>query len=120
MKAMKGPGPIAVTVERATLRDITQTVSATGKIRPEAEIKISSEVAGEIVDLPVVDGQSVKRGDVLVKIKPDNYIASHHPLTTCPEIGRRSLTSSRRTLLLLTSSFSVSGQFQSRKSNNFI
>jgi HlyD family secretion protein len=71
-----GPAPITITTDKAAIRDIMQTVSATGKIRPEAEIKISPEVAGEIIDLPVLDGQSIKRGDVLVKIKPDNYIAN--------------------------------------------
>jgi HlyD family secretion protein len=76
VQSFQGPAPIAITTDKAAIRDITQTVSATGKIRPEAEIKISPEVAGEIIDLPVIDGQSVKRGDVLVKIKPDNYIAS--------------------------------------------
>ena len=66
---------LAIRVQPAAIRDITQTVSATGKIRPEVEVKISPEVAGEIVDLPVIDGQVVKKGDLLVKIRPDNYIA---------------------------------------------
>ena len=67
---------IAIRVQPAAIRDITQTVSATGKIRPEIEVKISPEVAGEIIELPVIDGQHVKKGDLLVKIRPDNYIAS--------------------------------------------
>jgi HlyD family secretion protein len=66
---------INVTTTTAAVRDITQLVSATGKIRPEVEVKISPEVAGEITALPVVDGQHVKKGDLLVKIKPDNYAA---------------------------------------------
>ncbi|HEY4781518.1 MAG TPA: biotin/lipoyl-binding protein, partial [Chthoniobacterales bacterium] len=76
IQSVQGPAPISITTDKAAVRDITQTVSATGKIRPEAEIKISPEVAGEIIELPVVDGQSIKRGDVLLKIKPDNYIAN--------------------------------------------
>jgi HlyD family secretion protein len=75
-QSVQGPAPIAIATEKAVIRDITQTVSATGKIRPVTEIKISPEVPGEIVELPVVDGQSVKRGDVLIKIKPDNFIAN--------------------------------------------
>jgi len=71
----RGPAPIAVTTERAEVRDITQLVSATGKIRPEIEVKISPEVAGEIIEMPAVVGQAVKKGDLLVKIKPDNYMA---------------------------------------------
>jgi HlyD family secretion protein len=71
----RGPDPIVITTERATICDITQLVSATGKIRPEVEVKISPEVAGEIIEMPVIVGQPVKKGDLLVKIKPDNYIA---------------------------------------------
>lgn len=65
-----------IRVQPAAVRDITQTVSATGKVRPEIEVKISPEVAGEIIELPVIDGQLVSKGDLLVKIRPDNYIAS--------------------------------------------
>jgi HlyD family secretion protein len=71
----RGPDPIAVTTEKASVRDLTQLVSATGKIRPEVEVKISPEVAGEIIEMPVIVGQPVKKGDLLIKIKPTNYIA---------------------------------------------
>lgn len=62
-------------VETLQLRKsaITQTVSATGKIQPEIEVKISSEVSGEIIDLPVKEGQVVKKGELLVRINPDLY-----------------------------------------------
>ncbi len=73
--ARRGPAPISVTTQRAAISDITQLVSATGKIRPEVEVKISPEVAGEIIEMPVIVGQSVKKGDLLIKIKPTNYIA---------------------------------------------
>jgi HlyD family secretion protein len=67
--------PIPVTTEKAARRTIVETVSATGKVQPETEVKISPEVAGEIIDLPVEDGMSVKKGDLLVRIKPDTYKA---------------------------------------------
>lgn len=67
--------PIPVTTEKATRRTIIETVSATGKVQPEIEVKISPEVAGEIIELPVVDGQEVKKGDLLMKIRPDSYKA---------------------------------------------
>jgi HlyD family secretion protein len=67
--------PIPVTTEKATRRTIIETVSATGKIQPETEVKISPEVAGEIIELPVVDGKEIKKGDLLVKIRPDSYKA---------------------------------------------
>ncbi|MFV8226284.1 efflux RND transporter periplasmic adaptor subunit [Christiangramia aquimixticola] len=53
--------------------DITETVSATGKIQPEVEVKLSSEVSGEIIELPVVEGQAVQKGDLLVRVNPDIY-----------------------------------------------
>ena len=55
---------------------IVETVSATGKIQPEIEVKIASMVSGEIIDLPVKEGQIVKKGDLLVKINPDLYLSS--------------------------------------------
>ncbi len=64
---------IEVTVEEAERRSITSIVSATGRIFPETEVKISSEVAGEIIELPVVEGQRVEKGDLLVKVDPDRY-----------------------------------------------
>ncbi|MFL6536829.1 MAG: efflux RND transporter periplasmic adaptor subunit [Chthoniobacterales bacterium] len=67
--------PIPVMTEKAVRKTIIQTVSATGKIQPETEVKISPEVAGEIIDLPVVDGQPVKKDDLLLRIKPDSYKA---------------------------------------------
>ena len=68
--------PIPVTTEKAVRKTILQTVSATGKVQPETEVKISPEVAGEITELPVEDGMKVKKGDLLVKIKPDSYKAA--------------------------------------------
>jgi HlyD family secretion protein len=64
-----------VEIETAAADQITiiETVSATGKIQPEIEIKISSEVSGEIIALPIKEGQVVKKGDLLVKINPMLY-----------------------------------------------
>jgi HlyD family secretion protein len=67
--------PIPVTTDKALRKVIVQTVSATGKVQPETEVKISPEVAGEITDLPVEDGMSVKKGALLLRIKPDSYKA---------------------------------------------
>lgn len=53
--------------------NITETVSATGKIQPETEVKISSEVSGEIIELPVKEGDAVKKGQLLVRVNPDLY-----------------------------------------------
>jgi len=66
---------LAVNVEKVTSRTLTQVVTATGKIQPEIHATISPEVSGEIVLLPVKEGYRVKKGDVLLKIKPDIYVA---------------------------------------------
>nr|WP_321230658.1 efflux RND transporter periplasmic adaptor subunit [uncultured Psychroserpens sp.] len=60
-----------VEFKTVALLDIVETVSATGKIQPEIEVKISSEVSGEILDLPFKEGQQVKKGDLLVRVNPD-------------------------------------------------
>lgn len=67
-------------VETSKVDEITiiETVSATGKIQPEIEVKISSEVSGEIIALPVKEGQVVKKGDLLVKINPDLYTSGYN------------------------------------------
>jgi len=66
---------IPVTVEKAVVKTITHLVTATGKVQPEVEVKISPEVAGELIAIPVIEGQTVKKGDLLVRIKPDSYLA---------------------------------------------
>src|SRR5438045_8132368 len=67
---------VTVQTEKVARRSITEIVVANGKIQPVLQVKISPEVSGEIIDLPVKEGQKVKKGDLLVKIKPDTYIAN--------------------------------------------
>jgi len=62
-----------VETAKVTASTIVETVSATGKIQPEIEVKIASMVSGEIISLNVKEGQVVKKGDLLVKINPDLY-----------------------------------------------
>src|SRR5688500_1093172 len=69
---------IDVQVEPVVRRDLTETVMASGKIHPITKAMISPEVAGEIIALPVTEGQEVKTGDLLVHIKPDTYQASRN------------------------------------------
>jgi HlyD family secretion protein len=64
---------IKVATEKVIRRDITETVNASGKIYPEIEVKVSPDVSGEIVDLQVKEGDSVKKGQVLAKIYADIY-----------------------------------------------
>lgn len=66
---------ILVQTEKVEKRDITQKVTATGKIEPEFKVVITPEVTGEIVALPVKEGDRVKKGDLLIKINEKQYLA---------------------------------------------
>src|SRR5438067_1076479 len=67
--------PILVTTDKAFRKNVTQLVTATGKIQPEIEVKIAPEVSGEIVEIAVKEGDIVRRGQLLMRIKPDAYKA---------------------------------------------
>lgn len=71
---------ISVQTEKVEKRTITQTVAATGKINPEFKVVINPEVTGEIIDLPVKEGDRVKKGDLLIRIKGDQYVAQKERL----------------------------------------
>ena len=64
---------IKVTTEKVTQRTIVETVNASGKIYPEVEVKLSPDISGEIVELNVEEGDSVKKGQVLARIYGDIY-----------------------------------------------
>lgn len=77
--ALKGAGVIGkdeglkVATEKAELRTITETVNASGKVYPEIEVKVSPDISGEIVELQVKEGDSVRKGQVLARIYADIY-----------------------------------------------
>lgn len=65
-----------VTTEAVEIRTIIERVSASGKIQPETEVNITAEVSGQIISLPVKEGDRVEKGDLLVQINPDLYEAA--------------------------------------------
>src|SRR5438067_13891776 len=67
---------LTVQTEKVARRSITELVVANGKIQPVVQVVINPEVSGEIIELPAKEGQLVKKGDLLLRIKPDYYIAS--------------------------------------------
>ena len=67
--------PTEIQTENVQRRNLTEIVVANGKIQPVLQVKISPEVSGEIIELPVKEGQQVKKGDLLLRIKPDFYLA---------------------------------------------
>jgi HlyD family secretion protein len=69
-----------VQTEKVEKRDITQTVTATGTINPEFAVVITPEVTGEIIQLPIEEGDPVKKGDLLIRIKGDQYQAQKERL----------------------------------------
>jgi HlyD family secretion protein len=70
-----GGGVMEVAVEKATKRSLIATVTASGKINPQTEVKLSSEVSGEVIDLNVAEGDSVKKGTLMAVINPAIYEA---------------------------------------------
>ncbi|KXK40335.1 MAG: efflux RND transporter periplasmic adaptor subunit [Saprospiraceae bacterium] len=91
VKQSRNSNSISVTVAEAQKRTIRETVSASGKIYPVVEVKISSDVSGEIVDLYVKEGDSVVVGQILAKIDPDSYLSA-------VQRGEASLNASRAQL----------------------
>ncbi|MDX5479522.1 MAG: efflux RND transporter periplasmic adaptor subunit, partial [Cyclobacteriaceae bacterium] len=71
-----GQKEVTVETKKAAKVSITEKVSASGVVEPEIEVKLSPDVAGEIIELNVIEGDSVKVGDLLVKIRPDNFISA--------------------------------------------
>ncbi len=89
---------VKVTTEKVEKRTITQTVSATGSINPIDKVIITPEVTGEIVELPVQEGDKVKKGDLLIRIKPDIYIAQRNRAKASLEAAKANLAISKAKL----------------------
>lgn len=94
-----------VATEKVKTRDITETVSASGKIQPEVEVKISPDVSGEIVELNVKEGDRVKKGDLLVRILPDIYQSYVERSVAALNSSKANLENSRSRLLQSKSQF---------------
>jgi len=90
--------PIPVTTEKVARRNLTETVVANGKIYPVVQLHISAEVSGEIIELAVKEGQLVKKGDLLLKIKPDFYAAAVNQSKAAYESSLNGQTTAEATL----------------------
>lgn len=71
----KGKSGIQVTAEKIEKKTIVEVIPANGKIKPVVEVKISPDVSGEIIELNYKEGEYIKRGDLIIKIKQDVYIS---------------------------------------------
>ncbi len=76
----KSDPPVSVEFDKVARRNVIEKVVANGKIEPVVQVKISPEVSGEIIELAVKEGQHVKKDDLLVKIRPDNYLAASNSM----------------------------------------
>ncbi len=94
-----------VTVEKPEYRKITETITANGKIQPETEVKISSDVSGEIVELNVQEGQQVKEGKVLLKIDPDIYLSSIDRMEASLNSSKANIANSKARLAQIEAQF---------------
>lgn len=86
---------LSVETAEVEKRDIVESVIASGKIQPETEVKISPEVSGEIIELPVKEGSEVAKGDLLVKINPDLFLAAVNRAKAAVNSARAGLASAK-------------------------
>lgn len=84
-----------VTVEEVGRRGIVEIVTASGKVQPVVEVKISPDVSGEIIELPVREGAFVRRGDLLARINPDLYESALDRVTAALNTSRANLANGR-------------------------
>ena len=105
-----------VSVEKSAYRAIVETVSASGKIQPETEVKIQSEVSGQIIELPVKEGDLVQKGQLLVKINPDLYTSALSRAEAALNSSRSNLSSAKARLAQAEAQFNVTNlNFQRQK-----
>ena len=106
---------ISVQVEQVVKRDITQTVSATGKVSSEFKVTITPEVTGEIVSLPVKEGNRVKKGQLLIKIKADAYVAQQQRAEANLSAAKSSLAMNKAQLDKVTADYNRTKELQRKK-----
>jgi HlyD family secretion protein len=108
VQASKGNKPTEIYTEKSSIRSIVEVVAATGKIQPETEVKISSDVSGEITELLVQEGQQVKKGDLLCRIRPDIYLSAVERMSASVNTTRANLKTAEAQLEQARSSFASS------------
>jgi HlyD family secretion protein len=98
---------LKVAVEKTARHTITETVTASGKIYPETEVKIAPEVSGEITVLNIQEGDSVHKGEVLVKINPAIYNSMVSQAAASVEQSRASANNTREMMAQAQSQFEL-------------
>lgn len=106
---------VTIQSEKVTRRTLTEIVVANGKIQPVLQVKISPEVSGEIIALPVKEGQVVKKGDLILKIKPDFYIANRNQADAAYQSSLASITTAKANLAKAKAEFARNQELFDRK-----
>jgi HlyD family secretion protein len=116
IKKYSGNKALSITTEIAQARNLIETVSANGKIQPEVEVKISSDVSGEIVELFVKEGDRVKKGDLLCKINPLIYESNSSRMVATLNGAKANLSNAKARLEQIKASFiNIENSFQRNK-----
>lgn len=104
-----------VTVGEVQKLTLEETVIASGKIQPEVEVKLSPEVSGEIIELPIEEGQDVKKGDLLVRINPDIYQSAVNRAKAALNSSKAALSSSKAQLVEAKNNFDRNDKLYKQK-----
>lgn len=104
-----------VTVGEVKKLTLEETVIASGKIQPEVEVKLSPEVSGEIIELPIEEGQDVKKGDLLVRINPDIYQSAVNRAKAALNSSKAALSSSKAQLVEAKNNFDRNDKLYKQK-----
>ncbi len=96
---------VEVAISKVQIKDIIETVSASGKIQPEVEVKLSPEVSGEIVELNVAEGDVVKKGQLLCKIKPDILVSGYQRTVASYNAQKSSVASAKQQIIQAEANF---------------
>jgi len=112
-------GKIAIETEKPGFRNIIESVSASGKVEPVFEVKITSEVSGQILELPVKEGDWVEKGDLLLKVNPDLYLSAINRAEAALNTTRANLATAKARVLQAEASLGLTKQQYDRNKKLF-
>ena len=110
-------GGTKVSTEKVTMRTIIETVNASGKIYPEVEVKISPDISGEVTELNVEEGDSVKKGQLLARIYADIYALQRDEAASRVNQSSATVENSKAALEALKVNLDQAKQSLDQKSN---